>query len=116
MLIMQFLNPELLYLVHKMQIKLTKDTMIAGVPTNSGTIIEVEDHVARLLINSNKGIAVIEPCETKPVTKKVEEVKESVNLTEMTKSQLVEYATSIGLSLDMSLNKQTLITQIEEST
>tara|TARA_R100001440_G_scaffold72823_1_gene96936 strand:- start:94 stop:393 length:300 start_codon:yes stop_codon:yes gene_type:complete len=99
-----------------MQIKLTKDTMIAGVPTNSGTIIEVEDHVARLLINSNKGIAVIEPCETKPVTKKVEEVKESVNLTEMTKSQLVEYATSIGLSLDMSLNKQTLITQIEEST
>jgi len=113
---MQFLNPELLYLVHKMQIKLTKDTMIAGVPTNSGTIIEVEDHVARLLINSNKGIAVIEPCETKPVTKKVEEVKESVNLTEMTKSQLVEYATSIGLSLDMSLNKQTLITQIEEST
>jgi len=99
-----------------MQIKLTKDTMIAGVPTNSGTIIEVEDHVARLLINSNKGIAVTEPCETKPVTKKVEEVKESVNLTEMTKSQLVEYAASIGLSLDMSLNKQTLITQIQEST
>ena len=116
MLITQFLSPELLYLVHKMQIKLTKDTMIAGVPTNSGTIIEVEDHVARLLINSNKGIAVTEACETKPVTKKVEEVKESVNLTEMTKTQLVEYAASLGLSLDKSLNKQTLITQIQEST
>ena len=116
MWITQFHNLVHLYLVHKMQIKLTKDTMIAGVPTNSGTVIEVEEHVARLLINSNKGEAVTEACETKPVTEKVEDVKESVNLTEMTKTQLVEYAASLGLSLDKSLNKQTLITQIQEST
>ena len=41
---------------HNMKVELIRSTMIAGVPTDSGTTIEVDNNVGRLLIFSGKAI------------------------------------------------------------
>jgi len=39
---------------HKMKVELIRSTMIAGVPTDSGSTLEVDDNVGRLLVFSGK--------------------------------------------------------------
>ena len=51
-----------------MQVELIRSTMIAGVPTDSGTTIEVDNNVGRMLIFSGKAIEYVE--KPKPKAKK----------------------------------------------
>ena len=53
---------------HKMKVELIRSTMIAGVPTDSGTTIEVDNNVGRMLIFSGKAIEYVE--KPKPKAKK----------------------------------------------
>tara|TARA_R100001591_G_scaffold108507_1_gene118042 strand:+ start:89 stop:292 length:204 start_codon:yes stop_codon:yes gene_type:complete len=51
-----------------MKVELIRSTMIAGVPTDSGTTIEVDNNVGRMLIFSGKAIEYVE--KPKPKAKK----------------------------------------------
>ena len=53
---------------HNMKVELIRSTMIAGVPTDSGTTIEVDNNVGRMLIFSGKAIEYVE--KPKPKAKK----------------------------------------------
>ena len=90
--------------------------MIAGIPTDAGSIVEVEQHIGDMLIGIGKAEAVVETCEApiaEPVAEETEE--EETDFSSMTKAQLETYGRSIGLELDKRLNKSTLLTQIEEA-
>ena len=89
--------------------------MIAGVPTNSGSIVEVEQHIGDMLIGIGKAEAVVETCEAPIAEPDVEETTDETDLSSMTKAELETYGRTIGLELDKRLNKSTLLTQIEEA-
>ena len=46
-----------------MKVKLLRATMIAGVPTDSGSIVDVEQHTGEYLVAIDKAEAYVEACE-----------------------------------------------------
>ena len=102
-----------------MKVKLLRATMIAGVPTDSGTIVDVEEQAGNYLIAVEKAELPVEVCEAPIVTK--EPVIESeptnsdeVDFSQMTKSQIETYGRNLGIELDRRQNKTTLIAELEK--
>ena len=94
--------------------------MIAGVPTDSGTIVDVEKHTGEYLVAIDKAEIYVEVCEaptpsTKPVIKQEPTSKDKVDFSQMTKAQLEAYGKTIGLELDRRHNKADLIVELEEA-
>tara|TARA_S200000501_G_scaffold110296_1_gene103626 strand:- start:7873 stop:8154 length:282 start_codon:yes stop_codon:yes gene_type:complete len=87
-----------------MKVKLLRNTMIAGVPENSGSVIDVEDHVGFLLLNLQKA---------EEFTEKKANTAKTPNLERMTKVDLETYGKNLGLELDISKTKTELITEIQ---
>ena len=98
-----------------MKVSLLRNTMIAGIPTDAGSIVEVEQHIGDMLIGIGKAEAVVETCKAPIAEPDVEETTDETDLSSMTKAELETYGRSIGLELDKRLNKSTLLTQIEEA-
>tara|TARA_B100000073_G_C23324130_1_gene407962 strand:+ start:44 stop:430 length:387 start_codon:yes stop_codon:yes gene_type:complete len=102
-----------------MKVKLLRPTMIAGVPTDSGSIVDVEKHTGEYLVAIDKAELVVEVCEA-PVasTETVVELEptnsDEVDFSEMTKSQIETYGRKLGIELDRRQNKTDLIAQLEE--
>ena len=102
-----------------MKVKLLRPTMIAGVPTDSGSIVDVEKHTGEYLVAIDKAELVVEVCEA-PVasTETVVELEptnsDEVDFSEMTKSQIETYGRKLGIELDRKQNKTDLIAELEE--
>ena len=102
-----------------MKVKLLRPTMIAGVPTDSGSIVDVEKHTGEYLVAIDKAELVVEVCEA-PVasTETVVELEptnsDEVDFSEMTKSQIETYGRKLGIELDRRKNKTDLIAKLEE--
>ena len=102
-----------------MKVKLLRPTMIAGVPTDSGSIVDVEKHTGEYLVAIDKAELVVEVCEA-PVasTETVVELEptnsDEVDFSEMTKSQIETYGRKLGIELDRRQNKTDLIAELEE--
>ena len=102
-----------------MKVKLLRPTMIAGVPTDSGSIVDVEKHTGEYLVAIDKAELVVEVCEA-PVasTETVVELEptnsDEVDFSEMTKSQIETYGRKLGIELDRRQNKTDLIAKLEE--
>ena len=93
--------------------------MIAGVSTDSGTIVDVEEEACNYLIAVEKAELAVEVCEapiasTEPVVEPELTNSDKVDFSEMTKSQIETYGRKIGIELDRRQNKTTLISQLEE--
>tara|TARA_B100001093_G_scaffold287770_3_gene274904 strand:- start:702 stop:917 length:216 start_codon:yes stop_codon:yes gene_type:complete len=56
-----------------MKVKLIRGVMIAGLPKQAGSTLEVEENVGRMLLSSNKAELVVEaaPKKAAPAAKKV---------------------------------------------
>lgn len=90
--------------------------MIAGVPTDSGTILDVEQHVGNYLVGIGKAELVEETCKAPAVEPETsEETKVENDFKEMTKSQLETYGRSIGVELNRRHSKSDLIVELEEA-
>ena len=94
--------------------------MIAGVPTDSGTIVDVEKHTGEYLVAIDKAEAYVEACEAptpskEPVVEQESTSKDKVDFSQMTKAQLEAYGKTIGLELDRRNNKADLIIELEET-
>ena len=103
-----------------MKVKLLRPTMIAGVPTDSGSIVDVEKQTGEYLVAIDKAELVVEACETpKSSTEPVVETEPSegdeVDFSEMTKSQIETYGRKLGIELDRKQNKTDLIVELEEA-
>ena len=93
--------------------------MIAGVPTDSGTIVDVKEQAGNYLIAVDKAELAVEACEapiasTEPVVESEPTNSDEVDFSEMTKSQIDTYGRSLGIELDRRQNKTTLIAKLEE--
>ena len=93
--------------------------MIAGVPTDSGTIVDVEQQAGNYLIAIEKAELAVEACEapiasTEPVVEPEPTDSDEVDFSQMTKSEIVTYASELGLILDKKQNKTDLIAKLEE--
>ena len=93
--------------------------MIAGVSTDSGTIVDVEEQAGNYLIAVEKAELANEVCEAPIATKEpvveLESAKsDKVDFSQMTKSQIETYGRSLGIELDRRQNKTTLIAKLEE--
>ena len=93
--------------------------MIAGVPTDSGTIVDVKEQTGQYLIAIEKAELVVEACEapiasTEPVIESEPTNSDEVDFSQMTKAQLEAYGRTLGLELDKRQNKTTLIAKLEE--
>ena len=93
--------------------------MVAGVPTDSGTIVDVEQHTGEYLVAIEKAEAYVEACEapipsTKPVVEPESSDSDEVDFSEMTKSQIETYGRKLGIELDRRQNKTALIAELEE--
>ena len=102
-----------------MKVKLLRATMIAGVPTDSGTIVDVEEQTGQYLIAVEKAELAVEVCEapiasTKPVVESEPADSDEVDFSEMTKSQIETYGRKLGIELDRRQNKTALIAELEE--
>jgi len=103
-----------------MKVKLLRATMIAGVPTDSGSIVDVEKHTGEYLVAIDKAEAYVEACEA-PIPSAETLVKEEpisedkVDFVQMTKAQLEVYGRQLGLELDKRNNKADLIVELEEA-
>jgi len=103
-----------------MKVKLLRSTMIAGVPTDSGTIVDVEKHTGEYLVAIDKAEIYVEVCEapipsTKPVVEQKPTSEDKVDFVQMTKAQLEVYGRQLGLELDKRHNKADLIVELEEA-
>ena len=93
--------------------------MIAGVPTDSGSIVDLEQQSGEYLVAIGKAELVVETCEaptasTEPVVELEPSESEEVDFSEMTKSQIETYGRQLGIELDRRQNKTDLITKLEE--
>ena len=93
--------------------------MIAGVPTNSGTIVDVKEQTGQYLIAVEKAELAVEVCEapiasTEPVIESKPTDSDEVDFSQMTKSQIETYGRSLGIELDRRKNKTDLIAKLEE--
>ena len=104
---------------HNMKLTLLRSIMIAGVPTDSGSLVDVEQHTGEYLIAVGKAELVVETCEaptpsTEPVVEPEDTSEDKRDFSQMTKSQLETYGRSIGLELDRRHNKADLIAELEQ--
>ena len=102
-----------------MKVKLLRPTMIAGVPTDSGSIVDVEKQTGEYLVAIDKAELVVEVCEapkssTEPVVEPEPTESEEVDFSEMTKSQIETYGRKLGIELDRRQNKTDLIAELEK--
>ena len=102
-----------------MKVKLLRATLVAGVPTDSGSLVDVEQHTGEYLIAVGKAELVVETCEaptpsTEPVVEPEDTSEDKRDFSQMTKSQLETYGRSIGLELDRRHNKADLIAELEQ--
>ena len=93
--------------------------MIAGVTTDSGTIVDVKEQAGNYLIAIEKAELVVETCEaptasTEPVVEPEPTNSDKVDFSQMTKSQIETYGRSLGIELDRRKNKTDLIAKLEE--
>ena len=93
--------------------------MVAGVPTDSGSIIDVEQQTGEYLVAIDKAELVVETCEAPTVITETEVESEEkdddeVDFSQMTKAELESYARSLGLELDKRHNKADLISELEK--
>ena len=93
--------------------------MIAGVPTNSGTIVDVKEQTGQYLIAVEKAELAVEVCEapiasTEPVIESEPTDSDEVDFSQMTKSQIETYGRSLGIELDRRQTKTDLIAKLEE--
>ena len=93
--------------------------MIAGVSTDSGTIVDVEEQAGNYLIAVDKAELAVEACEapiasTEPVDESEPTDSDEVDFSQMTKAQLETYGRSLGIELDKRQNKTTLIAELEK--
>jgi len=103
-----------------MKVKLLRATMIAGVPTDSSTIVDVEKHTGEYLVAIDKAEVYVEACEAptpskEPVIKQEPTSEDKVDFVQMTKAQLEVYGRQLGLELDKRHNKADLIMELEEA-
>ena len=109
-----------------MKVKLLRATMIAGVPTDSGSIVDVDKQAGEYLVGVGKAELAVEVCEapnasTEPVVEQEPVVKQEptdsdkVDFSQMTKAQLEAYGRELGLELDKRHNKADLIVELEEA-
>ena len=94
--------------------------MVAGVPTDSGTIVDVEQHTGEYLVAIDKAEVYVEACEaptpsTEPVVEQESTSEDKVAFSQMTKAQLEVYGRTLGLELDKRHNKADLIVELEEA-
>ena len=94
--------------------------MVAGVPTDSGSIIDVEQQTGEYLVAIDKAELVVETCEAPTVSTETEVESEEkddndeVDFSQMTKAELESYGRSLGLELDKRHNKADLISELEK--
>ena len=93
--------------------------MVAGVPTDSGTIVDVEKHTGEYLVAIEKAELYVEACEapipsTEPEVEPEPTESEDIDFSEMTKSQIETYGRKLGIDLDRRQNKTDLIAKLEE--
>ena len=93
--------------------------MIAGVPTNSGTIVDVKEQTGQYLIAVEKADLAVEVCEapiasTEPGIESKPTDSDEVDFSQMTKSQIETYGRKLGIELDRRKNKTDLIAKLEE--
>ena len=93
--------------------------MVAGIPTDAGSVVEVEQHTGEYLIAIDKAELYVETC-VAPTASKEPEVEtepadsDEVDFTQMTKSQIETYGRKLGIELDRRQNKTDLIEKLEE--
>ena len=92
--------------------------MIAGVPTDSGSIVDIKEQNGEYLVAIGKAELVVETCEaptasTEPVVESEPTNSDEVDFSEMTKSQIETYGRQLGLELDRRHNKADLIKELE---
>ena len=95
--------------------------MIAGVPTDSGTIVDVEKHTGEYLVAIDKAEIYVEVCEaptpsTKPVVESEPTDSDKVDFSQMTKSQLETYGRELGVELDKKETKISMISKLQQFT
>ena len=93
--------------------------MIAGVPTDSGTIVDVEEQTGNYLIAIEKAELAVEVCKapiasTEPVVEQEPTDSDEVDFSQMTKAQLETYGRELGIELDKRQTKADLIAKLEE--
>ena len=94
--------------------------MIAGVPTDSGSIVDIKEQSGEYLVAIAKAELVIETCEaptasTEPEVESEDADSDKVDFSQMTKSQIETYGRQLGLELDRRHNKADLIVELEEA-
>ena len=104
---------------HNMKVKLLRATMIAGVPTDSGSIVDLEKQNGDYLVAIGKAELVVETCEaptasTEPVVEPESTDSDKVDFSQMTKSQIETYGRNLGIELDRRQTKTDLIAKLEE--
>ena len=93
--------------------------MIAGVPTDSGSIVDIKEQSGEYLVAIGKAELVVETCEaptasTEPEVEPKDADSDKVDFSQMTKSQIETYGRQLGIELDRRQNKTDLITKLEE--
>ena len=93
--------------------------MIAGVPTDSGSIVDIKEQSGEYLVAIGKAELVVETCEaptasTEPVVEPEPTDSDEVDFSQMTKAQLEAYGRTLGIELDKRQNKTTLIAELEK--
>ena len=119
MLILQLSNQVRSASEHNMKVKLLRATMIAGVPTDSGSIVDLDEQNASYLLAIGKAELAFEACEAPtPSTETIVEPEPSdsdkVDFSQMTKAQLETYGRGLGIELDKRQTKTDLIAKLEE--
>ena len=92
--------------------------MIAGVPTDSGSIVDIKEQSGEYLVAIGKAELVVETCEastasTEPEVESEDTDSDKADFSQMTKSQIETYGRQLGLELDRRHNKADLITELE---
>ena len=93
--------------------------MIAGVPKDSGSIVDVEQNSGEYLVAIGKAELAVEVCEapiasTEPVVEPEPTDSDEVDFSQMTKAQLETYGRGLGIELDRRQNKTNLIAKLEK--
>ena len=93
--------------------------MIAGVPTDSGSIVDLEQQSGEYLVAIGKAELVVETCEaptasTEPEVELESTDSDEVDFSQMTKSQIETYGRNLGIELDRRQTKTDLIAKLEE--
>ena len=93
--------------------------MIAGVPTDSGTIVDVDKQAGEYLVAVEKAELAVEACEApiaskEPVVEPEPTDSDEVDFSQMTKAQLETYGRELGIELDKRQTNTDLIAKLEE--